>query len=215
MTNPQILNSFTDRGFYDRIPKKEFYHSPEALPKQADLTKSYIFWNLVKGVGKTKRATHFLRDWLTTNNPTGFDISNYKDEPAWIDMVDLQANILLKNNFNTSKDAIWVSGRIIEEVKTAKLLILDDFEFCTSTDRDKESVNSVLYDIFNYRYNHNLQTIITTNLDLVQIYEQTKNNSGLISKYLSRMLGLCIPSKVKGEVDLRGANLAIQKSEEF
>jgi hypothetical protein len=203
MTKNQIVATFTDRNFYSKIELKSVFHSDEALPVRIDLSKSYCFWNPITGTGKTKRATLFLRDWLCQQFPEGFELWNYHSEPIVIDMSRFEK--IVEDRFGFSDDDKGRAKMVIDDMKTAKLLILDDFWLSSGTERFVSKIKTTLFEIFDYRSNHKLQTIVTTNLDLIQVYESISDQNDIVKKYLSRMLSqdLCKPVKVKGDVDMR------------
>ena len=68
-------------------------------------------------------------------------------------------------------------------IKQTSCLILDDFGKETTTDAGL----SYLYEIINYRYTHNLQTIITTNASTPKALEN-KWNADKIEAIISRVL---------------------------
>lgn len=77
--------------------------------------------------------------------------------------------------------------RRFEEIRTAPLLILDDLGVQSSTPWAKEK----LYQLFNYRYNAELPTVITTSQKLEEIDQRLRIK--LIDERLSRIYALAVP----------------------
>ena len=67
-----------------------------------------------------------------------------------------------------SPDSKVSYDELFESIRTAPLLILDDLGAHSSTPWAEEK----LYQLVNYRYNHRLPTVITTNLTLDELDER-------------------------------------------
>ena len=81
----------------------------------------------------------------------------------------------------------------INKLCSVKLLILDDF----GIERKTEYITEKLYEIINMRYIKKLPTIISTNLSLKEIQNETESIS--LKRIYSRILEMCIPIKIVAE----------------
>jgi len=77
--------------------------------------------------------------------------------------------------------------QLFERVKTAPLLVLDDFGEQSTTPWAQEK----LYQVINYRYNAQLPTVITTVCSLDEI--ESRIGSRLIDKQLSTFFNITVP----------------------
>lgn len=79
--------------------------------------------------------------------------------------------------------------QLINPIKTAKVVILDDIGVANASDWDRKT----LFTIVNYRYEHKLTTIITTNKNADELVE-------IIGKAtVDRLLGMCAFAENLGE----------------
>lgn len=131
------------------------------------------------GVGKTGLLTAVLAYWL--------------DQGAiglWIEFYDLILEI--QSGYSTGQ-----SKERIEAARTAEWILLDDVG---DLDRNEETTDRrhILYQLINYRHNHQLPTLITTNLSPRQIAQQFGGRTA------ERLLESC------AIVPMDGANLRFQ-----
>ncbi len=77
---------------------------------------------------------------------------------------------------------------LFEEVRTCRLLILDDLGTQSATPWAKEK----LYQIFNYRYNAELPTVITTSMIVEEIDPRIR--SRMLDKRLCEIVPIAVPS---------------------
>lgn len=80
--------------------------------------------------------------------------------------------------FQSLKDAFTTDEDILSEIKTVPLLILDDLGKEKSTEWTQETI----YSIVNYRYEHMLPTVITTNCTMAEI--QNRLGSATVSRLM-------------------------------
>lgn len=107
---------------------------------------------------------------------------------AFASVPDLLMDI--RNSFGTGKTA-----EILRSVQKAPCLVLDDL----GAERMSEWVGEQVFSIVNYRSNHELQTIITTNYGLKELDERmrlTGRNGAICGdvqshRILSRICGMC------------------------
>lgn len=83
---------------------------------------------------------------------------------------------------------------VINSLKNASLLILDDLGAENSTDWAKEKI----YEIIDSRYRDKKPIIITTNLSLEQLKEKMAGDDGVYRTY-DRIIEMCTPIEIKGK----------------
>lgn len=83
--------------------------------------------------------------------------------------------------FQSLRNAFTRDEDILSEVKAVPLLVLDDLgkEYTT------EWTNETIYSIINYRYEHMLSTVVTTNLTLAEMQEKIGEAT------VSRLMEMC------------------------
>ncbi len=107
---------------------------------------------------------------------------------AFASVPDLLMDI--RDSFGTGR-----TGEILRSIQKAPCLVLDDF----GAERMSEWVGEQVFSIVNYRSNHELQTIITTNYGLKELDERmrlTGRNGAICGdvqshRILSRICGMC------------------------
>jgi DNA replication protein DnaC len=101
----------------------------------------------------------------------------------------------LRSAFNPESKISY--DQLFESVKTAPLLVLDDFGEQTTNPWVKEK----LYQLINYRYNSRFPTVITTRLSLDEIKEEVDSSisSRLVDRKISVTFAIIAP-------DFRGEN---------
>lgn len=123
------------------------------------------------GTGKTHLAVAILHAILDKGYPGLF-----------VTVPDLLAEI--RKSYNTDHDSDK-----IKKIMAAKFLVLDDLGAEKTTDWVQEQ----LYMIINYRYEYELPTIITSNLDIGQLAQKVGERT------TSRLLEMCTGVKLNGE----------------
>ena len=95
----------------------------------------------------------------------------------------------LRSAFNPESKVSY--DQLFESVKTAPLLVLDDFGEQSTNPWVKEK----LYQLINYRYNSRLPTVITTRLSLDEIKEEVDSSisSRLVDRNISVTFGIIAP----------------------
>ena len=145
------------------------------------------------GIGKTYFTTLFLRDWLVNEFTNGYQNYRYKDLPSFVKMDSLERYVRDRNGFD--QDAKYGAKLALEEIKESKLLIVDDFWISDGTPNFKQQMLSELFNIFDYRWQNNLQTIITTNIDLKKIDTIDKSFGRIVSR-IQAFPELELPNKI-------------------
>ena len=82
---------------------------------------------------------------------------------------------------NSMKRAFTKDDDVMSEIESVPLLVLDDL----GKERNSEWVQETLYSIINYRYEHMLSTVITTNLSIPELQGR------LGEATVSRLMEMC------------------------
>ncbi|HUS85533.1 MAG TPA: ATP-binding protein, partial [Anaerolineales bacterium] len=131
----------------------------KAAQKFAEKPKGWLVLMGTFGCGKTHLAA---------------SIANYRASNGYPVMFVVVPDMLdhLRATFNP--DSMISYDRRFDEIRTADLLILDDL----GTQSMKPWVREKLYQLFNYRYNASLPTVITTSDDLEEIDPRLRARMG-------------------------------------
>ena len=149
---------------------KKAYETAKDYAEQYPVTDGLLITGTC-GTGKTHLAVAILHAILDKNYPGLF-----------ITVPDLLAEI--RKSYNGDQDS-----EKIQKVKSAKFLVLDDLGAEKTTDWVQEQ----LYMIINYRYEYELPTVITSNLDIGQLSQKVGERT------TSRLLEMCYGVKLNGE----------------
>lgn len=144
-----------------------------------DFAKSPEGWLVFMGetgCGKTHLAAAIVNYQYQANKPAFFVVV-----PEFLDH--------LRSTFNPDSKVSY--DQIFESVKTAPLLVLDDFGEQSTTPWAREK----LYQVINYRYNARLATVITTRYSMEEIYKEIDSSisSRLIDPKISTPLNIMAP----------------------
>lgn len=155
MSLPKLKSQTFENFDYRRInlPPEKRENLAEAYRLARDYAKSPEGWLVFQGengCGKTHLAAAIANERLKAGQAVRFVVV-----PDFLDH--------LRSTFSPESKVSY--DRFFEAVKTAPLLILDDFGEQTSTPWAQEK----LYQVINYRYNAQLPTVITTCLSLEEI----------------------------------------------
>ena len=126
---------------------KQAFHTAFEFAKEPD---GWLIFQGVNGCGKTHLAAAIANYRYQANQPSLFVVV-----PDFLDH--------LRSTFSPESKVSY--DQLFERVKTAPLLILDDFGEQTTTPWAQEK----LYQVINYRYNARLATVITTRCLLDEI----------------------------------------------
>lgn len=151
----------------------------QAFRLAADFAKSPEDWLVFMGVtgcGKTHLAAAIVNYCYQANQPALFIVV-----PEFLDH--------LRSTFSPESKISY--DQLFEKVKTAPLLIMDDFGEQSSTPWAREK----LYQVINYRYNARLATVITTRYSLQEILEEIEGSvsSRLVDKKISTPFNIIAP----------------------
>ena len=96
----------------------------------------------------------------------------------------------------------FFSGRndYLDELCSADLLIIDDFQ----AERNTEYMREVVFTVIDARYNTGLPLVVTSNITAADIKEYDKDRN--TARIISRLLEMCHPVEVKGQ-DIRKEKL--------
>jgi DNA replication protein DnaC len=151
----------------------------QAFRLALDFAKSPEGWLVFMGVtgcGKTHLASAIVNYHYQANQPALFIVV-----PEFLDH--------LRSTFSPESKVSY--DQLFEKVKTAPLLVLDDFGEQSTTPWAREK----LYQIINYRYNARLATVITTRYSLQEILEQIEISisSRLVDHRISTPFNIIAP----------------------
>lgn len=144
-----------------------------AIPDNTKLepNQSYYIFGLV-GSGKTVLAAQLLHKWTRARYMQDEDVSC-----VFITLPELL--LKLRDTFNpANKGTEW---DVITQYCQTPFLVLDDF----GAEKTSEYVLQALYLIINHRYEYNLPTVITSNLELDEL--ATKLQDDRIPSRIGRM----------------------------
>ena len=160
---------------------------PEKLATEnvASLEKAF---RTARNFGETPQG------WLVIMGPYGIGkthlaaaIGNLRvgmgDSPMFVVVPDLLDH--LRATFNPNSNISY--DHLFEQIRTSSLLILDDFGTQSATPWAKEK----LYQIFNYRYNANLPTVITTASRMEEIDPRIR--SRMLDGRLCKVIAIAAP----------------------
>jgi DNA replication protein DnaC len=159
-----------------------------AYQEAQDFARNPDGWLVLKGgygCGKTHLAAAIANDCVERGQPVLF-----------VTVPDLLDH--LRATFAPSSDAAYDAR--FEQVRRAPLLVLDDLGTESSTPWAQEK----LFQIFNYRYNARIPTVITTNHELEEI--SLRLRSRLVDPDLARIVSITAP-------DYRRAGVAQDQSD--
>jgi DNA replication protein DnaC len=144
-----------------------------------DFAKNPEGWLVFMGVtgsGKTHLASAIVNYRYEIGKPALFVVV-----PDFLDH--------LRSAFNPDSKVSY--DQLFESVKTAPLLVLDDFGEQSTNPWVKEK----LYQLINYRYNSRLPTVITTRLSLDEIMDKVDESisSRLMDRNISVTFGIIAP----------------------
>lgn len=129
--------------------------------------------SIVKG---EKKSILLTGDVGTGKTHLAASIANYCMEHG---MVVKFGNVT--DMFESMRNAFSQDGDVLGEVKSVPLLVLDDL----GKEHTTEWTNETIYSIINYRYEHMLSTVVTTNLSLTEMQEK------LGEATVSRLMEMC------------------------
>ena len=145
------------------------YHEALEFAKQPD---GWLVLQGVNGCGKTHLAAAIANYQYEARKPAIFIVV-----PDFLDH--------LRSTF--SPDSKVSYDRLFESVKSAALLILDDYGEQSATPWVQEK----LYQMINYRYNARLATVITTCYSLEEI--ERRISSRLADSKISKVINITVP----------------------
>ena len=151
-----------------------------------DRERAYgICMRAAEGIVKGEKKSVFLTgDVGTGKTHLAASIANYCMEHG---VVVKFGNIT--DIFQSLRKAFSKDEDILGEIKSVPLLVLDDLGKEYST----EWTNETIYSIINYRYEHMLPTVVTTNLSLSELQERIGEAT------VSRLMEMCEYVSVTGE----------------
>ncbi|MDD4860242.1 MAG: ATP-binding protein [Dehalococcoidales bacterium] len=172
-----VQKGMTFQNFMERVnllpEQRENLEAAKRLAFEfAKTPEGWLVFQGVNGCGKTHLAAAIV---------------NYQYEAGRPAMFQVVPELLDHLRYAFSPESKVSYDQIFESVKTAPLLVLDDFGEQSSTPWAQEK----LYQIINYRYNARLATVITTTCSLDKI--ETRVASRLIDHKLSTFFTIMAP----------------------
>ncbi len=167
--------SFANFGERPNLPSEQKHNLSEALRLAKEFARSPEGWLVFQGVngcGKTHLAAAIVNYRYQNNKPALFVVV-----PDFLDH--------LRSSF--SPDSKVSYDQIFEAVKSAPLLVLDDFGEQAGTPWAQEK----LYQVINHRYNARLPSIITTCCSLDEI--ESRISSRLVDPKISVLFNITAP----------------------
>lgn len=170
MAESNLGKRFQNRTFdnFDKRRQGEAYKACKEFAEKAGDGSGLILMGSV-GTGKTHLAA---------------SIAHYAIEHGIVTKFGNVTDI-----FRSLRDAFTTDEDILSEVQAVPLLILDDL----GKENLTEWVKETLYSIINYRYEHMLSTVITTNLTMTEL----QNRLG--SATVSRIMEMCNYIEMNGK----------------
>jgi len=162
---------------YQRVnlPQEQQDNLSRAYNLALEFAKAPEGWLLFQGetgCGKTHLASAIVNYRYQAQQPAlFFVVTEFLDQ--------------LRSTFSPESKTSY--DQLFENVKTARLLVLDDFGAQSDTPWEKEK----LYQIINYRYNAQLPTIITTNARLEEL--ESRISSRLADPKISTPFNITAP----------------------
>jgi DNA replication protein DnaC len=178
----ELQKSMTFENFDWRrvnLPPEQRENLKEVFRLAVDFAKSPDGWLVFMGdtgCGKTHLAAAIANYRYQAHQPARFVVV-----PEFLDH--------LRSTFSPESKVSY--DQLFESVKTAPLLILDDFGEQSTTPWAKEK----LYQVVNYRYNARLPTVITTRYSLQEILEEIEGSisSRLVDPKISTPFNIMAP----------------------
>ncbi len=179
----QTFSSFSLRT-NENLPADDLRSLEKALKAARDFAERPKGWLVLQGsygCGKTHLAA------AIANYQTGEGTTTY-----FVVVPDLLDH--LRATFSPSSNVSY--DKRFEEVRTAPLLVLDDLGTQSATAWAREK----LYQLFNYRYNAGLPTVITSALDLDEIDPRLR--SRMLDTRLCKIYAITVPA-YRGDIRKR------------
>lgn len=159
----------------ESIPEDDMKSLEKAYEAAREFAERPRGWLVIMGEygsGKTHLAAsigHFYSETVTS--------------PIFVVVPDLLDHLRATFSPNSSTSA----DKLFENARTAPLLILDDLGTQSTTPWAKEK----LYQLFNYRYNAELPTVITTSMSLEEMDPRIR--SRMLDKRLCKIYAITVP----------------------
>lgn len=185
----EIPKEYLNANIYNYVVDKHNEEIYKALKpiidnivEEVDNGINFFFYNSVPGTGKTFHAAMILNHYIYKTCLTSrFDFEN----PLALYVV--YAELMDDLRYRREDEEVQ---RKIERIKNVPLLLLDDVGSGTTSKYTIEQT----YLILNHRFNHRLSTIVTSNLEISQL----RDESILGERNVSRIIRSCIGVNVKG-----------------
>lgn len=179
-----IPPEYKEANIYNSIPNEfnkdvlvKIYRLLGGITSFVDNGYNALFYGDKPGTGKTYSGAMFLNHYMYKVCLTDkFDFEN--PLALFVDYAELMDEIRYSNDEN------YISN-MVERIKNVPLLLLDDVGAGTLTDFVREQT----FLIINYRFNHNLSTIITTNYTINNLPSENVLGKRITSRILNKCIG--------------------------
>jgi primosomal protein DnaI len=130
-------------------------------------------WNEIKELFKTKRNLYVWGKTGRGKTHMEYFMANYYNKKGLNVYVELFSETMrkVKAEFDVDKTKV-----IVKRMKDTQILFIDDLVNEMST---KFSIQEVLINILNYRYEHSKPTVITSNYNLDELFREYANIVGV------------------------------------
>lgn len=154
--------------------------------------KGLYLYSKIKGSGKTRLASSIANALV---NVHGIDI-------AFIKSADLMDQVYKTMN----KDSETTKSDVIKTFREVGLLVIDDLAIKGA----KEFEEGVLYDVFDYRLEHKMPTIFTSNVTIMQLEEYYPG--GRVDKRINKMaLEIYMPEESIRDLEADSEDAELEK----
>jgi len=183
------------------LPREQRENLQEAYRLAVEFAKSPEGWLVflgTTGCGKTHLASAIVNYRYLNQEPALFVVV-----PEFLDH--------LRSTFNPESEVSY--DVLFEGVKTAPLLVLDDFGEHSTTPWAREK----LYQVINYRYNARLAMVITTRYSLDDILEEIESSvsSRLADPQISVPFNIIVPDYRTNVDNTRNAKKPYHRSRKY
>ena len=168
-------------------------HNADIMKQDRYLNFTCDNWNEIKKLFKTKRNLYVWGKTGRGKTHMEYYLANYYNKKGMNVYVELFSETMrkVKAEFDVDKTKV-----IVKRMKDTQVLFIDDLGNEMST---KFSIQEVLINILNYRYEHNKPTVITSNYSLDNLFKEYNRVAGVYSagQIVSRL-------KTFGIIEIKG-----------
>lgn len=161
-------------SFYNKLTHQNQLSFDLELPVKVRSTDSYFFGGN-SGIGKTTSSLQHAKQFLKETDPTELWQDQNMEFIKFGDLVEMA-----RNSFKDNEEG-WNNRQNLKQIKECFYLIIDDI----GTEKQTEFVDSLIYNLIDYRLESNCLTIFTSNYSLDEIKAKYHE------RIASRILKIC------------------------